>query len=212
VRACVRAYESYHQKFVFVHPVVAVRVEHIERYAESTLRLCKTNATYNRGSLATDQTNIVAALYSLVNTDNRNRYSVYDMMPLSRSERKSCDDPFFKPGTRSRTVSKSFSDITCLLSRAVTKTRRDVVIHPPGTRAPSSDFRCTTLGFPGRATVGGEESFPNLPPRRSSPSSQYESIMAFFDYLRRFRAIPTSTQLVKGTKLPLYSDVYILLT
>lgn len=40
------------------------------------------------------------------------------MIPLSRSVRKSCEDPFFNPGTLSRISSKSLSTIKCLWSRA----------------------------------------------------------------------------------------------
>lgn len=43
------------------------------------------------------------------------------MIPLSLRVRKSCEDPFFNPGTLSRISSRSLSDITCLLRRAENK-------------------------------------------------------------------------------------------
>lgn len=58
--------------------------------------------------------NILILFYLLVNTDNKNKYSVYDMIPLSLRVRKSCEDPFFSPGTLSRISSKSLSVIKCL--------------------------------------------------------------------------------------------------
>jgi len=67
-------------------------------------------------------------IYLLVNTDSKNKYSVYDMIPLSLSVRKSCEDPFFNPGTLSRISSKSILVIKCLWSRARKKNTRSIYI------------------------------------------------------------------------------------
>lgn len=61
------------------------------------------------------------AVKLLVRTDRRNRYSVYEMMPLSRRFRNICDDPFFSSGVLSLNLLMSSVVSLRRFNRAVTK-------------------------------------------------------------------------------------------
>lgn len=87
-------FQTYDKKFGFVDFLISIRIKHIERYSETSLRLCKIDkivvvnylGCMNAMLHAKYLKKITLTKVLLVRMDSRNRYSVYEIIPTNIKE------------------------------------------------------------------------------------------------------------------------------